>query len=352
MWLSDDDVDELASGAALLASGGGGDTRAMALAARAALAEHGPVRLLDPRRMDPDALVVSVAIVGATSVMLERLPSGAECDAAVRALEQHLGTRAAALQGLEAGGLNALVPVMTASRLGLPLVDADGMGRAFPRLDQTTFAAAGILAAPVALTDPRGNVVLVQAVSNADVEHLVRGALPALGGWAGSAQYPMTASQSARNAILGTISVTRQLGRAFQLAQRHHRHTDRSDVLSPYGLQHVASGEVIEVHQRRGSRLGAITVAATGEPGRTLRVEFADEYLLVLDDGVPVAAVPDVICLLDAVRWTPVHTEQSRSGQRVDIVSLPAPDAWGRNNATHLVATAGFGITDAPPANP
>ena len=35
---------------------------------------------------------------------------------------------------LEMGGINSLVPIMAAARLGLPLADADGMGRAFPEL--------------------------------------------------------------------------------------------------------------------------------------------------------------------------------------------------------------------------
>ncbi len=36
--------------------------------------------------------------------------------------------------GAEIGGMNSIEPMVTAARVGLPLLDADGMGRAFPEL--------------------------------------------------------------------------------------------------------------------------------------------------------------------------------------------------------------------------
>ena len=40
---------------------------------------------------------------------------------------------------IEAGGVNSLLPLALAARLGLPVIDADGMGRAFPELQMVTF---------------------------------------------------------------------------------------------------------------------------------------------------------------------------------------------------------------------
>ena len=52
--------------------------------------------------------------------------------------------RVAALMAAEIGGGNGLLPITWAARLGLPLVDADGMGRAFPEVPQVTMHLAGI----------------------------------------------------------------------------------------------------------------------------------------------------------------------------------------------------------------
>lgn len=143
MQITADDVADLAAGATLLGSGGGGDTTNTAAMVRHVLDRRGPVRLVTAADLPPDDWTIPVAAIGAITVMVERLPSGTEFTAAVHGLERHLDITFAAVHGLEAGGINALIPVATAAWLGLPLVDADAMGRAFPRLDQTVFTLAG-----------------------------------------------------------------------------------------------------------------------------------------------------------------------------------------------------------------
>ena len=49
---------------------------------------------------------------------------------------------------LGAGGVNSMLPIAAAARLGLPLVDCDGMGRAFPELQMVTFTIGGGSAPP------------------------------------------------------------------------------------------------------------------------------------------------------------------------------------------------------------
>ena len=39
-----------------------------------------------------------------------------------------------ALMSAEIGGMNGMISLMVAAETGLPVVDADGMGRAFPEL--------------------------------------------------------------------------------------------------------------------------------------------------------------------------------------------------------------------------
>lgn len=58
----------------------------------------------------------------------------AQTQAAVEALQAHLGRPLAALLCGEVGGGNCLDPLVTGARLGLPVLDADLMGRAFPEL--------------------------------------------------------------------------------------------------------------------------------------------------------------------------------------------------------------------------
>ena len=92
------------------------------------------------------------------------------------------GQQVAALMAVEIGGGNGLLPVTWAARLGLPLVDADGMGRAFPEVPQVTMYLAGISPCPAVMTDERGNVLVFRAISGDWVERLERAAAVEFGG--------------------------------------------------------------------------------------------------------------------------------------------------------------------------
>jgi DUF917 family protein len=344
------DVADLAAGATLLGSGGGGDTQNAAATVRRVLDHHGPVRLLSPADLDPGAWVVPVAAIGATTVMIERLPGETEFTAAVRALERHLGIAVTALHGLESAGVNALLPVAAAAWLGLPLVDADGMGRAFPRIDQTVFTLAGLPTAPLALAEPSGAELLITGVDGAGAERLARAALPALGGWAASALCVMRATDSRRHALPGTISRALRLGRALRRGQRDPAERDR--LLAGMAVRRLFTGTVLEVRQRgrdTAALSGTVTIEHAHSPRRTLRLEMADEYLLALDDGAVTAHVPEIIVMLHARTWYPISTERVAPGRHVDVLSLPAPPALRTPAAARLVGPPAFGL-DLPMA--
>ncbi len=339
-------VDDLALGAAVVGSGGGGDTRAAATAARVALTAHGPVRLTPAAELDPGAWVAAVAAVGATSVMVERLPSSEEFVAAVRGLERHAGVRIAAIQGIEAGGINALIPVLCACWLGVPLIDADGMGRAFPGIDQTVFTAAGLSASPLVLVDSAENALVIQASSNASAEHLARAALPALGGWAAAAGYLMRASDCLRHSIKGSFSRARRLGAAVRKARLASAPAARH-LLGEAGGTLLFQGTVIEVRQRTSGIPGVATLEHRAGRQRTLRIELADELLLAVADGELAAAVPDIICALDSRRVRPVLADQISPGQELDVWRFAAPAEWSAPPHARLGGLAAYGLAPA-----
>ena len=81
---------------------------------------------------------------------------------------------------------------------GLPVVDADGMGRAFPLIPQVTMQLAGIAPNPAVMTDERGNVVVFQTISGHWIERLERAAAVEFGGAASSTEYSLTVGAGAR----------------------------------------------------------------------------------------------------------------------------------------------------------
>ena len=72
------EIEDIARGAALLGAGGGGDPYLGKLVAIGAINECGPVTLLDPKEVPDDALVVPFAMMGAPTVLCEKIIGGSE----------------------------------------------------------------------------------------------------------------------------------------------------------------------------------------------------------------------------------------------------------------------------------
>ena len=76
--------------------------------------------------------------------MLEKIPSAEQLTKPLDLMERELGRKVDAVMPIEVGGGNSLVPVIAAAQRGIPLVDADAMGRAFPESQMVTFHLEGI----------------------------------------------------------------------------------------------------------------------------------------------------------------------------------------------------------------
>lgn len=338
------DVDALVVGLKLLGSGGGGDPQPFRHALRESLAGAGVV-LHDPADLG-EAPVVAVGMLGATRVLTEKLPSGREITTAVRALARWTGVEPAAVMPYEAAGLNGAMAVAAACELGLPLLDADLMGRALPRLDQLTRAVNGGSLTPYAMAGPTGEVVLVDDAAPAALERLARTVVAQGGGWAGSALAPVPASRAATEACVGTLARALRLGRAHADLVR----PTAGEVAAALGGRVLAAGRTVEIARHSSASFGraAIAVLADGPAGGVLRIEAENEYLLALLDGEPVASCPDLICLLDRRTAAPIAVDGLRLGDDVLAVVLPGPP-WWRADGERLrhVGPRAFGLDTA-----
>lgn len=169
-----DNLEDFARGAAFLGTGGGGDPYIGRMLAHAAIKEFGVPEVITADELDDDDLVLTAAMLGSPPVLLEKACCGEDMDLAIHKLEEHLGRKAKAILPIEIGGVNSTLPIMAAARLGLPVIDADGMGRAFPELQMVTFNVYGCSATPLVVTDEHMNSVLIEADSGPRAEGLVR----------------------------------------------------------------------------------------------------------------------------------------------------------------------------------
>lgn len=104
------DLDDIATGGAILGTGGGGDPYIGKLMAQEAIRRHGAVSLVDVDGFAADALIAPVCMMGAPTVMTEKLPQGEEIVIALRKLEKFMGRQIDGLLCGEAGGINSTTP--------------------------------------------------------------------------------------------------------------------------------------------------------------------------------------------------------------------------------------------------
>ena len=210
------EIEDIATGAALLGAGGGGDPYVGKLVAIGAVRDRSPVTLLDPEEVPDDALVVPIAMMGAPTVLAEKAIGGTEYQKLFEMVSKFFGQKIYAFMPIEAGGVNSMLPIAAAARLGMPMVDVDGMGRAFPELQMVTFTIGGMKATPMALVDEKGNSCVFETITNKWTEELARAVTMSCGASVSVSLYPMSGKQMKEFGVRGIVTRSQRLGQAIR----------------------------------------------------------------------------------------------------------------------------------------
>jgi DUF917 family protein/N-methylhydantoinase A/oxoprolinase/acetone carboxylase beta subunit len=332
----------LARGCAVLGAGGGGDTQLGLLQALQATEDFGAVPLMDLDELPDDGLIMPCGGIGAPTVSIEKIENGDEGPRLRHYLEALSGRRVAALMAGEIGGGNGLIPITWAARMGLPVVDADGMGRAFPEVSQVTMHLAGISPSPAVMTDERGNLVVFRAVSVDWMERLERAAAIGFGGAASSTEYALTASQAREATVRNSVSLAISIGEAVGRSAGD----PVAAMIAQLGAFRLIIGKIQDVERRTTSGFAAGSVSIEGlgqDAGRLVRLELQNENLVALERGQVLASVPDLISVLDSETADAIGTERIAYGQRVTVIAFACAPIWRTERGIALTGPRAFG---------
>jgi uncharacterized protein len=328
--LSAQEIRDVARGAAVLGTGGGGDPYLGTLAALQALEKYGSPRVVEVSELPESSLVASPVMVGAPVPLIEKFALGDELEHAYRALDSFLDGRLEGLLPFEIGGVNTIVALTLGMRLGLPVIDGDIMGRAYPELQLVTLTLYGVKATPFSLADEHGNRVVMNTVDNDWTERLGRAIAIEFGAICPGMGYVVTARQAREGAILGTLSRAQAIGAAIRRAEAEKRDAI-ADILEVAGGFVLFRGKIVDVQRRtaKGWSLGQAILEGDDEfAGKTMTVHFQNENLAAICDGELVAVVPDLITILDSDTGQAITTERLRYGNRTVLLGLPCDAKW------------------------
>ncbi|MEU8245675.1 DUF917 domain-containing protein [Nonomuraea sp. NPDC048916] len=329
-----------AAGSRLFATGATESSFRLTLDWARSLAGQG-VELVAAGELAPGTRCAAVTLAGSMIALSEQLPGGDEPAGAVRTLERGLGEPVGAVVALNLAAENALIPLIAAATLDVPLVDGDGTGRVFPLVEQTTFTLAGIGAAPLALAGASGELVLLDTVPGR-VEELLRPLVLAVGGWAVAACYPMSARDLAGAQVAGTVSRLLEAGRP---------ESARPSAV-PFGMRTLCEGRIMAVEgsPRRDtgpslpSLPSSIVVEESQGLRRLVRLEAYNEIVLALADGAVVATTPDQICMVSTRDGAVVDVDRAVPGMDVEVIVVKAAPVWHTERGLELGGPRAFGL--------
>lgn len=341
-------AEAIAIGAGILGTGGGGNPYLGLLMTRRMLREGARIAVVGMEAIPDDAVVCGIGSMGAPTVGIEKLPRGDEPLAALRALEAHTGRAVSHLIAGEIGGANAMQPLIQSALSGIPAVDGDGMGRAFPELQHCTFSIGGVACTPATIADCHHNTAVFPDLRDTrTLERFARAVTVQMGARAGYAFPIMSGAEAKRTAVHGSYTLAHAIGRVVLDARARHADPVAAILRAAEGTL-LFAGRVIDVDRRlvAGFARGLLRLrGGDAFAGTVAEIAFQNENLIawVGEGRRLLATVPDLISLVDQETGEPVTTEMVRYGLRVAVLGMPAPAQLRTEAALAVVGPAAFG---------
>lgn len=341
-------LDDLCVGSAILGSGGGGNPFYDYMMTRVAMEKSGPVPLISYSELDEDDVIAPIGIMGAPMAKEEKSTSGLEFEKMFVVLEETIGKKITVTMPFEIGGSNSFVPVRVAARLGLRVLDADTMGRAFPEAQMSTCHLSGVPCSPGFITDFLGNTVSIYADDCMRLERIGRHVVVAMGSAAAFCFYPFMGPQAKGATIPRSISKAISIGKVHREAKEAGADPVEAILKLCKGVC-IGSGSITDIDRviSKGFLSGKVVIKNRMD---TIELGFQNEYLIAKYNGNIEATTPDILTLLEQETGTPVMSDSLQYGLKVSLLALPAPSMWTSQAGLHLVGPRHFGYeTDYRP---
>lgn len=324
---------DLVDGAAIFSAGGGGDPDVGCKIVESLVEEGYTVKLVDPSEIPDDAMAINFASVGATTTVAY------DSRAAVKTfqtLEKYIKIEAYAAIPVELGGFNTLAAVDVAARRGIPVVDADGAGRAVPEVHLKVYTLDNIPLAPMVVADVHAeNVVIVKETSDAmSAERIARTLAAEWGQSAYTARRILTGKQVKTSPILGTLSKSIRIGEVLRQAA-----DPIQAVIQETGAFKLFEGTVSDVKKETGRGFTWITITLEGtgtDGGSRFELEVKNEVLAAYRDRKLVAIAPDIVTPIHPESGKCITAEKIKKSDRLIILGFPAPEKWRKGEGLEL----------------
>ena len=334
--LQKQDLEDIIYGSAFLGSGGGGPVSMACKLLDAFDDTPFPCQIMGVNEFADDAMVAVVAGMGSPAQASQiSQPFTNAPQTAVKMLQQQSGKVLAATVPIEVGPMNSLIPLLVSAQLNLPVLDADGGGRAFSTLAMASFNLLAGVNPYILCNDvqPDKQADFVGAslmVDNADMADAIsRGIVeePSFQGAGACSSFLMSGEQVKQCAVTGGLQRALALGKLLR-PYREVGADPLDAVLTFFADQAVLlfTGVLRSVSQSTSGALD-VGVMQLHDGERDFTVYNLNENLIAWDDShsSPVIQAPDSICIMAENGQTFTNASiQDHIGQRLHVVGVKA----------------------------
>lgn len=332
--LTEADMEPLLEGLALFGTGGGGSPTFGRAIIENDLHRGRRYRLIDPEDVPDDARVVSGGILGSVKAIdtavidevITRWEERFELLIALRTMEGLLGRKIDYIVPFELGGLNTPVMLSLGARAGIPVIDGDGLGRAAPETQMTSFFGHGITITPMPFVDTQDNIIIVKETEDPFFpDELGRWVVTNSGGMGANNHYSMDGRALKSSVIPRTITKALTLGRALLRAR------EKGDpplvVVKDLVKGHLflEKGRIKEIKEDEsgGFLRRLVRVEGAGEGEGEIELVIKNEAMLCRATGREVCIFPDLIIIADPDSGRGLMSSELKVGQEIGIILAP-----------------------------
>jgi len=351
--LAGKDLESIILGATFLGAGGGGSARQGKdlKRKRDKIGRQSKIESLES--IDDNAIVAVCGGMGSPIVALEK---GLDIQQvyAIDALEEYLDKKIDYIIPLEIGGGNTMGPIYVATAKDIPILDADGAGRAIPELQMTMYAIEGVSFAPFVMSNKRGETVILKVNNPAECENLARAITTEFGMMAGFATNVMSGKKVKNVAIEGTITLAKRIGNIL-LKDDTEIEKRVEEILKVTDGYKLIEGKVAKVKTvtKKGFDFSQVLIDGIGDSkGKELIIDVKNENMIAWDQNKkPVAMIPDLICTLDK-DCNPITNADIKEDLEVIVFGIKSDKKWRRPIAYNIfrenLRKFGFDLTYIP----
>lgn len=353
--LTKENMIDILYGCAVLGTGGGGHLQDGIALIQEDIAQDKPLYMISVEELDEEKLVATPYGCGAPpapGVPLDpkyaRLPmmEGSCTIRSLRGLENFMGEKFQAVSSTELGGENTAEALHIACELGIPIVDADPVGRSVPELQHSTYFIKGKPITPMGISTQFGEVIIIQSVvDDYRAEELVRGIAVASNNLVGVTDHPMTGKEYGQSVIPNALTYAMKIGETLRKCQAMDENVPEAIVTGFSGkllFQGVITAMPWEC--KGGFNVGDIFIDGNGGfSGETYKIWFKNEFIISYRNDTVDMTTPDLICMFDE-KGNPITNPNAEIGAEVTIIGLPSDEIWKTPEGLDCFGPRSFGF--------